>query len=389
MGQETRNTLLHLSLVSGIGPATAEKIVQKLSLQELEQIYRFARRDLAYILQLSETLVDKIFTGLRDSKLLETELSLLEKYKINWLTVHDSEYPILLKQTHLPPTILYYQGSPLSTHEKTVAMVGSRASDNYGQQVVQKLVPELCTAGYSLVSGGALGIDTHVHREVCAAGGKTVVVLGSGLLKAYPSSNKSLFESIRQNNGTIVSSFSLETGARPENFPARNRIISGLSRSCVVIQAGIPSGALITAQFALDQGREVGAVPGPITSLLSIGCHKLLSEGAAVITQAADIRALCGEAITLPQKLSVLKKVPEQDAPQVVSGQADIFQLETDKKSEDPVKKNILKRAQKPISIDELRAHLNLDQESLEAILWNLELEGMVKQDFIGLWQAI
>ena len=159
---------------------------------------------------------------------------------------------------------------------------------------VTSFIPELVHNGCSIVSGGALGIDGLAHRATLEAQGVTVAVLGSGLLKPYPAAHKTLFKKIIECRGALVSCFPLLTEPKPALFPARNRIIAGLSRGCLVVQAGIPSGALITAQYAVDEGREVFAVPGSLDNPLSVGCHRLISQGATLVTSASDILASFG-----------------------------------------------------------------------------------------------
>ncbi len=210
------------------------------------------------------------------------------------MTIFDDNYPELLKNIHLPPTILYCKGSLFLKNEidlnaHTISFVGPRDTNNYGIQAVRLLVPPVCQSGFSIISGGALGVDTAVHQSTLEVAGRTIVVIGSGLLKPYPAVNQKLFEKISNNNGLLISSFPLNAQAHPGNFPARNRIISGLSQAVVVVQASEKSGALITARYALEQSRTVFVVPGPITDALSLGSNKLIAQGAFVVTCPNDI----------------------------------------------------------------------------------------------------
>jgi DNA processing protein len=391
MAHDIRHTLLHLSLIPHVGPATIEKIVQHISLAHIAQLYSYSVQDLIYNLKVSQISATHIYTGLRNGLLLETELRLLERSGVNWITFYDPEYPELLKQSHLPPVILYYQGQALNSYTKSVSLVGSRKADNYGRLIVNQLIPELCAANYTIISGGALGIDTFVHTAACDAQGKTIVVLGSGLLRTYPLANKKLFEKITQEYGTVITSFSLETSPRPENFPARNRIIAGLSQACIVIQAGLPSGALITAQYALDQGKEVGAVPGPINNPLSAGCHKLIADGAAVVTSATDIKMLMGEIIPLSRANKVDKLLARNRHASLKTCVEPAVPLQTAKQivEHDPAEKNILSFLQTPLSFDELLMHVIMAQDVLEKVLWDMQIKGLITQNFMGLWQII
>ena len=221
-------------------------------------------------------------------RILETELSLIEKYEISWVTVFDACYPALLKQIYLPPVILYYKGCSLE-RSPLLAVVGSRKGDSYGKLAVERIIPPLVEQGYGIVSGGALGIDALAHAATIASQGSTFVVLGSGLLWPYPRSHVRLFKQVVESGGALISCFPLQQEALPGLFPARNRIIAGLSQGCLVVQAARASGALITAYHALHEGREVFAVPGRIDAPLSEGCHSLIAQGALLTTSAEDI----------------------------------------------------------------------------------------------------
>jgi len=276
-------SLLHLSLIEGVGPASVKKLLEKVP---FDQLYRLKSADIRYYTAMSEAQAQNIQRGLADNSLLEAELALIEKYEIEIVTLADALYPPLLKEIHLPPILLYMRGVPLS-FKKTLAVVGSREADSYGKRAVNKIVRSL--KGWTIVSGGAVGIDAMAHQVAIKNGARTVAIFGSGLLKPYPRFHSTLYETIIEFGGTLVSSFPLMMGPQKSSFPIRNRIIAGLSEGCLVVQAALASGALITAHHALNEGREVFAVPGPIDNLLSAGCHKLLAEGATLVTCADDI----------------------------------------------------------------------------------------------------
>ena len=284
-----KKVILHLFLTDSIGPAVVQKIIErKPDNVAWCQLYQLGVSDWCSLFDFSIGLSHKLVSGLSDVTALEKELQLIERHSINWTSIIDVDYPELLKHIHLPPPVLYWQGAPLNT-QQSIAVVGSRKANQYGQDAVEYLVPQLVAHNWTIVSGGAIGIDSMAHRATVRAGGKTVVVLGSGLLQWYPVRNWRLFEDVLAHGGTITSSFPLQTEAFPGNFPARNRIIAGLSSGCVVIQAAEKSGARITAQFALDQGRDVFTVPGSIKDPLSAGCHKLVHEGAKLVHDVGDI----------------------------------------------------------------------------------------------------
>jgi len=211
----------------------------------------------------------------------------LKQADINFVTVVDDDYPALLREIFDPPAALFYRGK-LVPEEIAVAVVGTRRCSSYGRGVAENLGRELGEAGVTVVSGLARGVDTAAHRGALAGGGRTVAVLGTGLDVCYPRENIRLMEEIAV-RGALVTEFPPGMPCQPWHFPVRNRIIAGLSRAVVVVEARERSGALITAEMALDQGREVMAVPGNITSLLSRGPNHLLKQGARPVTSLADV----------------------------------------------------------------------------------------------------
>lgn len=355
-----QTTLLHLSLIPQVGPALIEKIVARIGLAALDDLYAWSAMDIEKQLHCTQGTAKSLYDGLADKKLLEQELLLLQKRPVHWITSYDDSYPTALKNTHLPPPILYWQGS-LGSLERSIAIVGSRAATSYGKRVIEKLVPPLVEQGWTIVSGGAIGADTMAHETTLQAGGKTIAVIGAGLLKPYPASNKKLFERIVAAGGAVMSPFPLTMLALPGNFPARNRVISGLSQATVVIQAAEQSGALITALYALEQGRDVCAVPGPIDDALSVGCHKLLKEGAHLVQNADDILAILGCPLQKKPALSVAY-VPQKEA-------HPLAQLCKD-----------------PQSFDDLLGLTGLSFVELQAQLLDLQLVGQIEQDFAGRW---
>lgn len=374
---DIRNILLHLSLIEKVGPATIDKLVTVFSSFKdndlLLNVYGLSLKELIYYSGLRENIATLIYNGLKDKILLNKELELLNKYAIKFITVFDQDYPSLLKEIYLPPTILYIKASDeFKFNNNAIAVVGSRKCDNYGLKAVKSIVPGLVDNKYHIISGGAYGIDTMAHKTCLSSSGITICVLGSGLLNLYPKENKGLFEQIILNNGALISPFSLNTTAHPGNFPARNRIISGLSLACLVIQAQEKSGALITANYALDQGREVLAVPGPIDSSLSQGCHKLISQGAQLTSSANDILHLFGQSTAINQN-----KVIEN----CYSANSIIENNLSD------AEKEILKLLQEPLSFDELFTGTNLNFEQLQDILFNMQIKGYINQNILGFWQ--
>ncbi|KKR65549.1 MAG: protecting protein DprA protein [Candidatus Curtissbacteria bacterium GW2011_GWA1_40_47] len=207
---------------------------------------------------------------------------------IKVVSLPDRGYPANLRQISDAPPVLYYKGSLLPEDDLAIAVVGARNATVYGRQVTEKLAGELVMSNLVIVSGLARGIDSIAHRSALDAGGRTIAVLGCGVDLIYPPENKSLADRIVQ-NGAVVSEFPLGFPSVPSNFPARNRIISGLSLGVLVTEAAVDSGSLITAGCAAEQAREVFAVPGPITSKMSAGTNNLIKEGVHPATGAEDI----------------------------------------------------------------------------------------------------
>lgn len=221
------------------------------------------------------------------------EGELCRRLNIQAITCDHDEYPALLQSIYDPPAVLFFRGDLACLQVPCVALVGSRKATEYGKSVAAKLAHGLACAGVVTVSGMARGIDTHAHLGALQNGGMTAAVLGCGLDICYPPENRSLRERIA-GQGVVISEFPPGTPPEPKHFPMRNRIISGLSLATVVVEAAEKSGALITADCALEQGRDVFAVPGSIHSPASRGCHKLIKEGAAVAEGAGDILLALG-----------------------------------------------------------------------------------------------
>jgi DNA processing protein len=374
-------TILHLSLLDGIGPAAIKKIVAGFSAADLLDLYTLQVRELMQRCGVSEKIAEIIVTGLRDVELLEKELALIAKHNVRWTTILDTElYPPLLQEIHMPPPVLYWWGNNLAVTEQSIGCVGSRAANQYGNRIISTLIPPLVAANCTIISGGALGADSMAHKATLQAGGITVAVLGSGLLRPYPQSNASLFKEIVAKDGILLSIFPLLEDAAQGNFPARNRIIAGLSRGCIVIQAAEKSGALITAEYALEQGREVFAVPGAFDDPLSAGCHKLLRRGAQLVT--------CADHIL--QELGYTQKAEIPDTTEK-HNQQDILPVQpTQTKSMvnnlSDASKNVLNACVQACSLDELVTLLDADYVTIQSTLFDLQYKGCIEQDFTGKW---
>jgi len=209
------------------------------------------------------------------------------KHNVKILTYNDKNYPEYLKEIHDPPILLYYKGD-IAGNDVCIGIVGSRRSSEYGKNVAENFAERLARTGFIIVSGMARGIDTKAHEGALKAGGKTYAIIGSGIDITYPPENKKIMKAIIE-NGAVISEFPPGTMPNSYNFPIRNRIISGISLGIVVVEAGLKSGSLITANLALEQGRDVFAVPGNINKFISKGTNKLIKEGAKLVSDVDDI----------------------------------------------------------------------------------------------------
>lgn len=230
----------------------------------------------------------KAFVQRRSSISIAAECDLVARLGLQVVTLEDADYPQPLRTLSYPPPVLYAKGRIQANNATAIAVVGTRRSSGYGRRVAAQLCVQLSRAGITVVSGLALGIDTVAHQATLEAKGRTVAVLGSGFAHIYPPENRALLERIAQ-SGTVLSEFPIRTKPARWTFPQRNRVISGLCRGVLVVEGTQKSGSLITAKAALEQGRDVFAVPGPITHPNSAGCHYLIQNGAKLVTTVDDI----------------------------------------------------------------------------------------------------
>lgn len=253
---------------------------------DLDLIFKASFSDLRRAVTLSTNDIENILS-LRSSQRFEDELRLIAKNKVICLDIFDSDYPTLLKEIDSFPLLLYVKGQPEILSKFLFAIVGSRLASEYGMRLARRYAQQLSSLGINIVSGLAKGIDTAAHQGAIESG-ETIAVLGNGLLNIYPRQNQQLAESIVE-RGALVSEFPLQTVPLRDNFPRRNRIVSGLSKGVLVVEAKARSGALITARLAVEQNRDVFATPGNINSFLSEGPHKLIKEGAKLVDRLEDI----------------------------------------------------------------------------------------------------
>lgn len=368
---EQEHVIFHLSLIDGIGSGTINHIVDTLQATQIDlsALYQMTVAEMVNNCRISLQRAENMATGLSDDKLLAHELSLIERHDINWMTLLHDDYPTYLKAIHVPPALVYWQGAPLVRDEAAIAVIGSRRVNYYGMSLIEQFVPPLVRAGWTIVSGGAIGADSKAHAVTLDVGGRTIAVLGSGLRNPYPASNKRLFERIIAHGGTVLSSFPLTMQVRPGNFPARNRIIAGLCRGCLVVQAAARSGTHITAQFALDQGRELFAIPGPINDPLSAGCHSLIQQGAKLVHTVDDIF----DELPMHGMRSIAQSASSQHAVMSDETPAGV----------------ILRACVQPCTIDELAEATGLSAQELYTQIFLLEVAGSLRRQGNGTWERL
>lgn len=250
--------------------------ISKLSKKELEQ------------LEVEEQMIQEM-TNPNYRRIVKAYMLYMKEKNIQILTIKDEDYPYLLKQIYDPPSVIYIMGNKKILSQNGIAIVGSRNCSLYGQKIAKYLSYQLAKKGIHIISGLARGIDTFSHIGTLQARGKTIAVLGSGLDVIYPPENEKLAEKIVESGGCLVSEYIVGTKPLGEHFPARNRIISGLASGVVVVEASEKSGSLITVDFALEQGKNVYAVPGNINSPNSLGTNALIKQGAKIVTSIEDI----------------------------------------------------------------------------------------------------
>lgn len=337
-----------------MGPLTLKKLLEQFS--EPEAV--FANISSAHGVS------DKVKNNLSkvDWATVEKDLVWLSQPDCYAITLHDPRYPALLKTIPDPPSILFVHGDPDLLSQWQIALVGSRNPTASGRDTAFDFARFLAEGGLTITSGLALGIDAAAHKGALAAQGKTVAVLGTGLDRVYPAKHRELAHDIAS-TGALVSEFPLGTPPRAENFPRRNRIISGLSLGTLVVEAALRSGSLITARMAMEQGREVFAIPGSIHNPLVKGCHRLIREGAKLVETATDIL----------EELGALAGV--EAATKTISTQ------ETDHKPELDSDYQLLfgSLGYDPIEIDVLIDRSGLTAEAVSSMLLLLELQGQVE----------
>ncbi len=349
---------LALNRIEGLGPVTVKKLYDHF--QDIGTVWYADEKRISMIEGLNKPAI-KAFLETRGAIDLDRELERLGKVKAAAITLEDDSYPPLLRDIYDPPPVLFIKGELVKADEKTIAIVGTRKASRYGLETARQLAQELAARGITIISGLADGIDTAAHTGALDAKGRTIAVFGCGVDVIFPSGNRTLAARIER-SGALVSEYPLGSGPEKGNFPRRNRIISGLSLGVIMVEGHYDSGAMITAKQALDQGREVFAVPGPIGLESFRGPHWLIKQGAKLVENVEDV-------------VDELKlQFPGERIPKAAAAHARCADLSPEEKRIYAV------LGPEPKHIDEVAGALNMPVGQLAGQLTLMEIKGAVRQ---------
>ena len=348
---------LALSFIDGLGAKGCLSLIRKFHSPDM--VFNASIRDLEKVGGLKPKVIKQLKEGNQSAR-VKKEIELMSKHRVTLVSFLDENYPSHLLNIYDPPPFLYVKGELKKEDKVAIAVVGSRFASHYGKLTTETISRDLALGGVTVVSGLARGVDTSAHRGALSAKGRTIAVLGCGIDVDYPVENKKLKEEIAL-SGALISEFPISTPPVSLNFPIRNRIISGLSLGVVVVEASHRSGSLITARLALEQGRDVFAVPGSIDSLRSRGTHRLIKEGAKLVEDAQDIfTEILPQIKSSPQLTDIV-----QDKDELLSREA----------------RNILGvLTQGKLQIDEIITDTDLSSSQVSSTLLDLELRGIIRQ---------
>lgn len=374
MREEDRYSIA-LAQISGVGPKTFKKIVEVYG--SAKSAFDAEAGELVEKCDISRTVASAI-KNFSDWKKIESELEYCDKNEIKIIARGSEEYPKLLDLLDDAPPILYIKGELKFEDALAIAIVGTRKPTTYGKETSRSLAKDLSEAGFTIVSGLARGIDEQAHWGALDAGKRTVAVMGSGIDVMYPKENKKLAEKISE-NGALISEFAPKTPPMPDNFPRRNRLISGLSLASVVVEAPLKSGALITARYAIEQNRELFAVPGNIDSKQSEGTNKLIQSGAYLADSAKTIASIASKAAENIFDAGALKRliINEMLVPKAERRESDKAELEELEENERKVLETMGFR--EPINIDDIIEKSQLASGEVLGIVIGLELKGLIE----------
>ena len=356
-----KEALIVLNMLPGIGPLKVRDLISFVG--GATKVLQSDRETLLAVSGIGNKLVDDLLNW-NNIVNLENELELIEKAGVSIVTFNDSQYPELLKEIYDPPLLLYVRGTLPTNNDRLISIVGSRRVTRYGRKICENISASAAYNGWSIISGLAYGIDAVAHRATLDAGGKTIGVLGGGLLRFHPQDHLNMAREMIDNGGAVISEFPMEYSPNKRSFPMRNRIISGLSMGTIVVEAGFKSGSLITAKFALDQGRTVFAVPGQVDNPQARGTNALIKDG-AVLTESFDD-------VLEEFEFSTFENIPENG--NVVTSVASLELSDDEKMILDIIQE------ERDISADILASKSGLQVGSLLSVLMQLEMKKIIVQ---------
>ena len=357
---DSREALVALNMIEHVGPVRVRQLLEHFG--EAAKILSASKQRLLQVRGVGEETADAI-CGWEKTVDLAGELKRIAEFGCHILTQTDANYPELLREIYDPPIVLYVKGGLGAKDKNAVAMVGSRLTTHYGIQVARKLAYQLAYVGVAVVSGGARGIDSAAHQGALAAKGRTVAVLGTGINIVFPPENKELFERIAA-SGAVITQYPFNRSADKQSFAIRNRIIAGMTLGTVIVEANLTSGALITANFATDYGRQVFAVPGRIDSPRSKGCHELIKKGAKLCEGAEDILSEFEYLFPASNRPAAPNETGVLPALELSGNEQKILDALSNEES----------------SIDEVIRHSGLPSSAVSVALLSLEMKRLVKQ---------
>jgi DNA processing protein len=361
MGMDSREAFVALNLIEGVGPVRARSLLEHFG--DAPKILCASKHELTRVRNIGDDTAEKI-SSWEKSVDLAGELKRIADFGCHVLISSDENYPPSLREIYDPPLVLYVKGELTAKDKNAVAMVGSRMTTHYGIETARKLAYQLAYVGVTVVSGGARGIDTAAHQGALSGKGRTICVLGTGINLITPPENAELFERIAA-NGAVITQFPFNRPADKQSFPIRNRIVAGMTLGTVVVEANLTSGALITANFATEYGRQIFAVPGRIDSPRSKGCHDLIKKGAKLCEGVEDI-------------LSEFEYLfPSSNRPPSASETGVLPALEL---SENEQKIFDAVKADDETTIDEVIRACGLPSSTVSVALFSLEMKRLVKQ---------
>lgn len=357
---DSREALVALNMVEHVGPVRVRQLLEHFG--DASKILSASRQQLLHVRGIGEETAESIATW-EKSVDLSAELKRITDFGCEIVIQTDPHYPELLREIYDPPIVLYVKGKLTAKDKNSVAMVGSRMTTHYGIEVGRKLAFQLAYVGVTVVSGGARGIDTAAHQGALSGKGRTICILGTGINIVFPPENKDLFERIAA-NGAVISQYPFNRKADKQSFAIRNRIVAGMTLGTVVVEANLTSGALITANFATEYGRQVFAVPGRIDSPRSKGCHELIKKGAKLCEGAEDILSEFEYLFPASNRPPAANETGVLPALELTDNEQKVFGvLDTEE-----------------LSIDEVIRKAGLPSSAVSVALLSLEMKRLVKQ---------